>query len=104
MQDRWAQIRKNAAERAAQRQAAAAVDKPYKPYAAPSRPSDADDDTSGEESKWYSTQPSHLRHLTKAKAAIESRVARIKARVAELTGNMESHGGPGNATPPPIRR
>lgn len=104
MQDRWAQIRKNAAERAAQRQAAAAVDRPYKPYAAPSRPSDADDDTSGEESKWYSTQPSHLRHLTKAKAAIESRVARIKARVAELTGNMESHGGPGNATPPPIRR
>lgn len=31
--------------------------------------------------------------------AIESRVARIKARVAELTGNMES-----NNTPAPVRR
>jgi len=36
-------------------------------------------------------------------AAIESRVARIKARVAELTSNAESS-GPGNRTPPPIRR
>ncbi|KAL1968282.1 hypothetical protein VTN77DRAFT_2117 [Rasamsonia byssochlamydoides] len=61
--DRWAQIRKTAAERAA------AYDE------APSRTSQAertdDGDTSGEET-------------------IESRVARIKARVAELTGNMEA--------------
>ncbi|KKA25592.1 Morphogenesis protein (Msb1) [Rasamsonia emersonii CBS 393.64] len=61
--DRWAQIRKTAAERAA------AFDE------APSRTSQAertdDGDTSGEET-------------------IESRVARIKARVAELTGNMEA--------------
>ncbi len=35
--------------------------------------------------------------------AIESRVARIKARVAELTGGVE--GAPGAArSPPPIRR
>ncbi|OIW26174.1 DUF1708-domain-containing protein [Coniochaeta ligniaria NRRL 30616] len=80
VQDRWAQIRKNAAERAAQRQGAA-----DRPPAPPGKPADADEDTSGEET-------------------IESRVARIKARVAELTGNMEGHGGPGNATPPPIRR
>lgn len=32
--------------------------------------------------------------------AIESRVARIKARVAELTGNMENN----NSSAPPIRR
>ncbi|KAB5549870.1 hypothetical protein GE09DRAFT_187573 [Coniochaeta sp. 2T2.1] len=82
VQDRWAQIRKNAAERAAQRQGLAGGDMPPAP---PSKPADADEDTSGEET-------------------IESRVARIKARVAELTGNMEGHGGPGNATPPPIRR
>jgi hypothetical protein len=103
MQDRWAQIRKNAAERAAQRQGTV-TERPHKPYAAPSRPSDADDDTSGEESKWSTTHCSQQKHLTNFKTAIESRVARIKARVAELTGNMESHGGPGNATPPPIRR
>ncbi|EED12344.1 morphogenesis protein (Msb1), putative [Talaromyces stipitatus ATCC 10500] len=61
-QDRWAQIRKNAAERAA----AATQEEIH------SRTSVADDgDTSGEET-------------------IESRVARIKARVAELTGNMEA--------------
>jgi len=34
-------------------------------------------------------------------AAIESRVARIKARVAELTGNMETNSAP---PPPPIAR
>ncbi|PLB52702.1 hypothetical protein P170DRAFT_472594 [Aspergillus steynii IBT 23096] len=58
--DRWAQIRKNAAERAQQ---------------APeeTHPHDADDsdDTSEEES-------------------FETRAARIKARVAELTGNMQA--------------
>ncbi|CRG88231.1 Meiotically up-regulated gene 8 protein [Talaromyces islandicus] len=59
--ERWAQIRKNVIENAS-----ASFDE------APSRTSQADDgDTSGEET-------------------IESRVARIKARVAELTGNMES--------------
>ncbi|KAL4935314.1 hypothetical protein BDV06DRAFT_228944, partial [Aspergillus oleicola] len=56
--DRWAQIRKNAAERIIQSEA---------------RPGTADDDgnTSEEES-------------------FETRAARIKARVAELTGNMQA--------------
>ncbi|KAJ9196934.1 hypothetical protein DTO164E3_4231 [Paecilomyces variotii] len=61
--DRWAQIRKQAAERAAAQ------------FEAGNRTSlterTDDGDTSGEET-------------------IESRVARIKARVAELTGNMEA--------------
>ncbi|KAL4897704.1 hypothetical protein BDV59DRAFT_48847 [Aspergillus ambiguus] len=55
--DRWAQIRKNAAERAA------AIDRP--------RVSEDGGNTSEEES-------------------FESRAARIKARVAELTGNMQT--------------
>ncbi|KAL5337289.1 hypothetical protein BJX70DRAFT_247311 [Aspergillus crustosus] len=61
-QDRWAQIRKNAAERVAQ---------------AETRTSIADDDgnTSEEES-------------------FETRAARIKARVAELTGNMQAANRP----------
>ncbi|KAG5975524.1 hypothetical protein E4U58_000721 [Claviceps cyperi] len=67
VQDRWAQIRKNAAHRAARRQR----DVP----ARPSKNLGDDDDTSVEET-------------------IESRVARIKARVAELTGNMETSSGP----------
>ncbi|KAM0288002.1 hypothetical protein ACHAQH_000070 [Verticillium albo-atrum] len=67
--DRWAQIRKNAAERAAQRQSEEQSRGGY------SKTTDGDDDTSGEET-------------------IESRVARIKARVAELTGNMEGTTGP----------
>ncbi|RFU74255.1 hypothetical protein TARUN_7980 [Trichoderma arundinaceum] len=62
IQDRWAQIHKNAAERTAARQP--------KDFPKPTRTTDGDDETSGEET-------------------IESRVARIKARVAELTGNME---------------
>ncbi|KAG5927914.1 hypothetical protein E4U42_001556 [Claviceps africana] len=66
VQDRWAQIRKNAAQRAAMRQR----DEP----ARLSQASGEDDDTSVEET-------------------IESRVARIKARVAELTGNMETSNG-----------
>ncbi|KAL0935317.1 morphogenesis protein [Colletotrichum truncatum] len=78
-QDRWAQIRKNAAERAAQRQSEEQSRGGY------SKTTDGDDDTSGEET-------------------IESRVARIKARVAELTGNMENSTAPGVRTPPPIRR
>ncbi|KAK1970633.1 DUF1708-domain-containing protein [Colletotrichum sublineola] len=79
--DRWAQIRKNAAERAAQRQSEEQSRGGY------SKTTDGDDDTSGEET-------------------IESRVARIKARVAELTGNMENSQGPPltDARTPPIRR
>ncbi|KAI0126420.1 hypothetical protein BJ170DRAFT_405460 [Xylariales sp. AK1849] len=72
VQDRWAQIRKNAADRARQSE-----DQSRGGY---SKTTDGDDDTSGEET-------------------IESRVARIKARVAELTGNMEGTAGPGNQTP-----
>jgi hypothetical protein len=76
--DRWAQIRKNAAERAAQRQSEEQSRGGY------SQKTDGDDgETSGEET-------------------IESRVARIKARVAELTGNMES--GATNPVSPPINR
>ncbi|WYZ44308.1 hypothetical protein EsH8_VII_000744 [Colletotrichum jinshuiense] len=80
-QDRWAQIRKNAAERAAQRQSEEQSRGGY------SKTTDGDDDTSGEET-------------------IESRVARIKARVAELTGNMENSQGPPltGARTPPVRR
>lgn len=64
VQDRWAQIRRNAAERAkAPVQAEEFSD---------ARGSIDDGETSGEET-------------------IESRVARIKARVAELTGNMEAN-------------
>ncbi|KAH7256604.1 hypothetical protein BKA59DRAFT_78920 [Fusarium tricinctum] len=71
VQDRWAQIRKNAAERAASR-----PDEQLRPtYSNSNRTGDGDDDTSGEET-------------------IESRVARIKARVAELTNNMEGTNGP----------
>lgn len=36
-------------------------------------------------------------------AAIESRVARIKARVAELTGNMEGGQGPAQGPAPGTR-
>ncbi|KAI0839095.1 DUF1708-domain-containing protein [Hypoxylon sp. FL0890] len=75
MQDRWAAIRKNAADRAARQSE-------EQSRGAYSKTTDGDDDTSGEET-------------------IESRVARIKARVAELTGNMENTTGPGT---PPGRR
>lgn len=64
VQDRWAQIRKNAAERA--KVVPKASEEPD------ARGSMDDGETSGEET-------------------IESRVARIKARVAELTGNMEAN-------------
>lgn len=67
-QDRWAQIRKNAAERAARM----SEDKQSKRSESVSKATD-DGETSGEET-------------------IESRVARIKARVAELTGNMGDDG------------
>ncbi|KAI8624073.1 DUF1708-domain-containing protein [Xylariaceae sp. FL1651] len=75
-QDRWAAIRRNAAERAARQSE-------EQSRGAHSKTTDGDDDTSGEET-------------------IESRVARIKARVAELTGNMEGSNAPG--TPPVNRR
>ncbi|KAI0853318.1 DUF1708-domain-containing protein [Daldinia vernicosa] len=71
MQDRWAAIRKNAAERVAR-------PSEEQSRGAYSKTTDDGDETSGEET-------------------IESRVARIKARVAELTGNME--GGSGPVTP-----
>ncbi|KAF8469571.1 hypothetical protein BDZ91DRAFT_655304 [Kalaharituber pfeilii] len=65
--DRWAQIRKNAAERAAKKNAALEENTSV---TATRGPGADDGDTSGEET-------------------IESRVARIKARVAELTGNID---------------
>ncbi|KAK7743567.1 hypothetical protein SLS53_004102 [Cytospora paraplurivora] len=74
--ERWAQIREAAAKRAAlaQQQQRQSDDQ--------SRPSigRTESDTSGEET-------------------IESRVARIKARVAELTNNMEGAQGPGPVRP-----
>ncbi|CAO1598123.1 hypothetical protein XANCAGTX0491_001895 [Xanthoria calcicola] len=69
--DRWAQIRKNAAERAA---AAQQNEERAGRVSGAERTDDGDGETSGEET-------------------IESRVARIKARVAELTGNMQQAGG-----------
>ncbi|KAK0115688.1 hypothetical protein ONS95_000045 [Cadophora gregata] len=79
-QDRWAQIRKNAAERAAMRQSE------EQSRGGHSGKTDGDDgETSGEET-------------------IESRVARIKARVAELTGNMETGGGSPTSSTRPTRR
>ncbi|KAH9892073.1 DUF1708-domain-containing protein [Xylariomycetidae sp. FL2044] len=76
--DRWAAIRKNAADRAARQSE-------EQSRGAYSKTTDDGDDTSGEET-------------------IESRVARIKARVAELTGNMEGTSSPGGYTPPAARR
>lgn len=81
-QDRWAQIRKNAAERAAQR--AGGGPSEDKAVGGLVKPIEVDDDTSGEET-------------------IESRVARIKARVAELTSNAEGISGPGNRSAPARR-
>ncbi|EGX91322.1 morphogenesis protein (Msb1), putative [Cordyceps militaris CM01] len=73
--DRWAQIRKNASERASQRQ----TDVRDRSMPTSKSAADGEDEASGEET-------------------IESRVARIKARVAELTGNME-----GTNSPPPVK-
>jgi hypothetical protein len=65
-QDRWAQIRKNAAERAAR-----LSEEQVRRSRSQSQSQRTDEgETSGEET-------------------IESRVARIKARVAELTGNVD---------------
>lgn len=92
-QDRWAQIRKNAAERAAQRQSE------EQSRGGQSVATDGDGETSGEESMFTLTYDSS-KAVTNTCIAIESRVARIKQRVAELTGNMET-GGP---SPPNGRR
>lgn len=64
--DRWAQIRKNAAERAAR----ISEDQNSRRPSHFTTGTEDEGDTSGEES-------------------IEDRVARIKARVAHLTGNLE---------------
>lgn len=69
VQDRWAQIRKNAAERAAAARMSEERQSQHEHSHSQSTRTD-DGETSGEET-------------------IESRVARIKARVAELTGNMD---------------
>lgn len=79
--DRWAQIRRNAAERAAR------ASEDHGRSRTETRTTD-DGETSGEESK--SDENDHEGVGTNNHAAIESRVARIKARVAELTGNMEA--------------
>lgn len=104
--DRWAQIRKNAAERAAQQNGGA------KPIGAVyveersrgnkvkrSDDDDADGETSGEESEFLMLKGgvvSRAEHMLtfffSFSIAIESRVARIKARVAELTGKIEPAG------------
>lgn len=65
-QDRWAQIRKNAAERAA-------------------RLSEEQTRRSRSQSQSQRTDEGE----TSGEETIESRVARIKARVAELTGNVD---------------
>ncbi|KAF2403879.1 hypothetical protein EJ06DRAFT_298186 [Trichodelitschia bisporula] len=71
--DRWAQIRKNAAERAQRMNEEHAQNGGTRSRSQSGRTDD--DETSGEET-------------------IESRVARIKARVAELTGNLDAKGNP----------
>ncbi|KAI9744393.1 MAG: hypothetical protein M1818_001922 [Claussenomyces sp. TS43310] len=70
VQDRWAQNRKNAVERAAHKQSE------EQSRGGQSFATDNDSERSGDETI----------------ETIESRVARIKQRVAELTGNMESSG------------
>lgn len=81
VQDRWAQIRKNAAERAARQSEEQSRKGEVR--------NSVDSETSGEESKsdyvlWLIESDNDVM------AAIESRVARIKARVAELTGNIDA--------------
>lgn len=80
--DRWAQIRRNAAERAAR-----ASEEHHGRSRTETRTTD-DGETSGEESKSATMQSQ--RNMANKDAAIEHRVARIKARVAELTGNIET--------------
>lgn len=78
--DRWAQIRRNAAERAAR------ASEDHARSRTETRTTD-DGETSGEESKYIELPSVTFANID---VAIESRVARIKARVAELTGNMEA--------------
>ncbi|KAG9249270.1 hypothetical protein BJ878DRAFT_475676 [Calycina marina] len=85
--DRWAQIRKNAAQRAAA-----------------GRPSDEQAQSSYRQSEDYSTKTDGDDGETSGEETIESRVARIKARVAELTGNMEQNNAPPPAARGPLRR
>ncbi|KAI7658695.1 hypothetical protein KC318_g11078, partial [Hortaea werneckii] len=73
--DRWAQIRENAAKRAARASEEQSVQS--RPSHQQSMRETDDGETSGEET-------------------IESRVARIKARVAELTGGAGEKGAPAN--------
>ncbi|KAL6715814.1 hypothetical protein ACLMJK_006775 [Lecanora helva] len=84
-QDRWAQIRMNAAARAGK-----APEQQHNRQASQTKTDDGED--SGEESKLIRDLSISLESqpLTRDVTAIESRVARIKARVAELTGNMQS--------------
>ena len=82
-EDRWAQIKKNAAERAKKQNEEQAT------AGRKSVETNGDGDESGEESKSSIPGGPCVRKLT-FYAAIESRVARIKARVAELTGNMQT--------------
>lgn len=89
--DRWARIRKDAAERAAATRNT--EDQSHTGY---SQKTDGDDETSGEESKL--TAVSYHACMANHDTAIESRVARIKARVAELTGNMDTSGAPAPIT------
>lgn len=76
-QDRWAQIRKNAAERAA-------------------RLSEEQSRRSRSQSQSQRTDEGE----TSGEETIESRVARIKARVAELTGNVDGQSPNYGAGPP----
>ncbi|ESZ96971.1 hypothetical protein SBOR_2653 [Sclerotinia borealis F-4128] len=96
-QEKWAQIRKNAAEQSA------AHNRPSEEQSRGgySQRTDNDDgETSGEESEYLPPSTSYSWGDILMDPAIESRVARIKARVAELTGNMDNHNSPA----PPIRR
>jgi len=70
VQDRWAQIRKNAAERAAA--------------------SRVNEERQSQRGYSHSQSTRTDEGETSDEETIESRVARIKARVAELTGNMDT--------------
>ena len=83
--DYWAQSRKNAAERAKR---IASDDRTPTTTEAKITSSD-DGDTSGEESKLSKGLLSIPYRLT-FHEAMETRLARIKARVAELTGNIDT--------------
>lgn len=81
--DRWAQIRKNAADRKSEEQSASATTQRM------SQTTEKTDDgeTSGEESKFRTKRASDIEYFADEALAIEQRVARIRARVAQLTGN-----------------